>query len=169
METSRMIKYKALFLLVTFLLNTVVGFACSLGVDMGFNSHHHEDEGEGQQKHTHSSHADGHEKEHHHSKHTHIHSHAEEHEQVAPGWSNIVAFRSTDNDNCCKNFVIGFQNLDKQVVKKSYLVKSNNVFSYVIIPSKLVCVFVKKVRIPPKLPLGHSPPNTRIFIQSFLI
>lgn len=41
MKPPRAIQYKALFLLVTFSMNTVVGFACSMGVDMGFNSHHH--------------------------------------------------------------------------------------------------------------------------------
>ena len=56
MNSSRTIKYKALFLLATFSLNTVVGFACSLGIDMGFNSghHHHEHNDEEQDKNSHS-------------------------------------------------------------------------------------------------------------------
>ena len=33
---------KAAFLLMVFMLNIVTGFACCMGVDMGFNSHHHE-------------------------------------------------------------------------------------------------------------------------------
>lgn len=36
MKSTISIKIKAAFLLVVFALNTVVGFACSLGVDMGF-------------------------------------------------------------------------------------------------------------------------------------
>ena len=32
----------ALFLLLIFSLNTVVGFACSIGIDMGYNSMHHQ-------------------------------------------------------------------------------------------------------------------------------
>ncbi|HEY5631199.1 MAG TPA: hypothetical protein VIR31_03660, partial [Nitrososphaeraceae archaeon] len=35
-------KIRALALLTVFSLNTVAGFACSVGVDMGYNAHHHE-------------------------------------------------------------------------------------------------------------------------------
>ena len=45
MRNKLSIKFKAVFLLIVFSLNTVVGFACAIGVDMGFNaSHHHHDE-----------------------------------------------------------------------------------------------------------------------------
>src|SRR5882757_4460955 len=44
MASVTSIKLKAAFLLVVFALNTVVGFACSMGVNMGFNSHHHHQE-----------------------------------------------------------------------------------------------------------------------------
>ena len=69
MNPSRTIKFKALFLLVSFSLNSVVGFACSLGIDMGFNSghHHHEHNDEEQPKESHT-HENGHGHSHH-SKH----------------------------------------------------------------------------------------------------
>src|SRR5689334_8615019 len=35
---------RAALLLVVFSLNTVIGFACSIGIDMGFNSTHHSSE-----------------------------------------------------------------------------------------------------------------------------
>ena len=44
MNQNHSIKLKACFLLVVFALNTIVGFACAMGVNMGFNSHHHDDE-----------------------------------------------------------------------------------------------------------------------------
>ena len=35
-------KIRASILLTVFSLNTVAGFACSVGVDLGYNKHHHE-------------------------------------------------------------------------------------------------------------------------------
>ena len=39
----RRINYKivAAFLLLVFSLNTIAGFACSVGIDLGYNSKHH--------------------------------------------------------------------------------------------------------------------------------
>ena len=53
MISNRSIQFKAVFLLVVFSLNTLVGFACSVGVDMGFNSTHHKDEAVKPKIHTH--------------------------------------------------------------------------------------------------------------------
>jgi hypothetical protein len=45
MKPNRAIQLKAVFLLVVFSLNTIVGFACAVGLNMGFNKkHHHYDE-----------------------------------------------------------------------------------------------------------------------------
>lgn len=41
MRTRATIKIKALFLLVVFSLNSILGFACSVGIDLGYNTHHH--------------------------------------------------------------------------------------------------------------------------------
>ncbi len=39
------IQIKAAFLIGVFSLNTVIGFACAIGIDIGFNTaHHHDDE-----------------------------------------------------------------------------------------------------------------------------
>jgi len=169
MKPSKAIKYKALFLLVTFSLNTVVGFACSLGIDMGFNSPHHKHDGDGHSRHTHSHHGNNHAEGHHHSK----HFHAEKSGQSSSGSGNTMAFKTSNDDNCCNNLVVSFQNLDKQVVQKSNLVTPKNSLTSLIvlfIPTiNNNVVFVKKVRIPPKIPLDHSLPDIRIFIQSFLI
>ena len=42
MKQNRSIQIKATFLLLVFSFNIVVGFACGLGVNMGFNSHEQE-------------------------------------------------------------------------------------------------------------------------------
>ena len=41
MKSPASIKLKAAFALIVFSLNTVVGFACFAGLDMGYNSTHH--------------------------------------------------------------------------------------------------------------------------------
>ena len=41
MLRNRSIQIKAAFLAIVFGFNIVVGFACSLGINMGFNSHQH--------------------------------------------------------------------------------------------------------------------------------
>ncbi len=41
MKKNRSIPFKAAFLLLVFSLNMVVGLACAMGMEMGFNSPHH--------------------------------------------------------------------------------------------------------------------------------
>ena len=48
------IQLKALFLLIVFASNTAVGFACSLGVDMDFNTSHHNTDEEATEVHVHA-------------------------------------------------------------------------------------------------------------------
>ena len=61
MQKDISIKLKATLLLIVFSMNTVVGFACAMGVDMGYNNSHHEAEATEVAVHVH---ADG--KKHHH-------------------------------------------------------------------------------------------------------
>jgi hypothetical protein len=89
-EKNISIKLKAAFLLTAFALNTVVGFACTVGLSMGFNSHHHEEATEVQ------------ESDHHHDK-SHHHHETDEHKS------------KEDKDNCCNDKVIKFEQIDKVV------------------------------------------------------
>lgn len=41
MKPNSTIKFKALFLLIIFSFSTMMSFACSLGLDMGYNNGHH--------------------------------------------------------------------------------------------------------------------------------
>ena len=77
MKKFTSIQIKALLLLIVFAINTVVGFACSVGVDMGFNTKHHNDEAAADVH----IHKDG--TKHLHSKKTDSASHAENNEQPA--------------------------------------------------------------------------------------
>ncbi len=95
-------KIRALILLMVFSLNTVAGFACSIGVDMGYNKKHHEKKDshshEGMKQHAHPDHNT---KQQHHHKDT---------------YTNVV-ISETGKDDCCGNEVTNFIKLDKLVVK----------------------------------------------------
>lgn len=98
MTKSLSIKLKGLFLLAVFSLNTVVGFACSVGFDMGFNSKHHEEEKEV------VAHSHAHE----HSKGHHEHEGKANDEKANDHHSS-----SEDKDNCCKDQVAKLAKADK--------------------------------------------------------
>jgi hypothetical protein len=119
MNRNLSIKLKALFLLVVFATNTAVGFACAVGVDMGFNSPHHSETEEPAEAHMHD---DG--KKHVHEKETSVataivhadgsnHQHDSEPAKLIPAdGSNLL---TKDDGGCCTNEVQEFQNLDKNV------------------------------------------------------
>lgn len=110
------IQVKAIVLLFVFSLNTAVGFACSMGLEMGFNSHHHDEENNIIPGHSHSGN----------DKHAetagHSHSHGiktnSHHDNKEPG---------NGKDNCCNNDVIKFNQLDKACAQS---INGINVFSF---------------------------------------
>jgi hypothetical protein len=166
MKSNRTIKIKALFLLATFSLNTVVGFACSLGLDMGFNSSHHSHEEGEKHEHGNGHHHDGN------KSHNHQHGQASHHHTDLE--NNTTAFSSQSEENCCSDFVVGFQNSDKQLAEKSSIQKKGtNTILYLIFaaPSAVLINtkgFAKHFLIPPR-EIDYSPPDILVFIQSFLI
>ena len=99
MKKRRSIQFKAAFLIVVFSLNTVIGFACAVGIDMGFNTtHHHEDE-EATESAVHI-HKDG-------KRHVH-HEEAKHHDEA-----NNDHHKKGGKDNCCNDKVIKFNEVDK--------------------------------------------------------
>jgi hypothetical protein len=90
MKINRTIRIKAVFLLVVFALNTMVGFACAVGMEFNSKHHSHHEEGTSQTVH------------HHHEGVKHHH-----HDEAA-GRSD-----SKEEDNCCNKNVIQFSQLDK--------------------------------------------------------
>jgi hypothetical protein len=150
MKRNISIQLKAALLLVVFGLNTVVGFACAMGADMGFNSSHHHDE-EATEVHVHK---DG--KMHHHEKATH--SHAQKHKDK--------------KDDCCNDSVIKISQADKSVPQSNAII--NPVFFTAFIascyhidilyPSQVTRSIRYFVR-------NYHPPisDIRIAIQSFQI
>jgi hypothetical protein len=114
--SNNSIKIKALFLLIVFATNTVVGFACALGVDMGFNKSHHSVTEATAEVHIH---ANG--KKHVHEKEAlkvneHTHQDGSNHKQESNPVKQIAVNAFTNGtDGCCSNEVQKFQNLDKNV------------------------------------------------------
>jgi len=97
MKQSTSIQLKAALLLVIFGLNTVVGFACSIGIRMGFNTgHYHE---EATEVHIH---ANG--KTHYHEKSGHKHSHKD------------------TKDDCCNDKVLKISQTDKVIPQTAKLI-----------------------------------------------
>lgn len=159
MKSSTTIKLKVLFLLVTFSCNSVVGFACSMGVDMGFNSGHHKHE-EAKEEHEHGGHTPA----------WNTHNHTHNHSNIL---INASSFNPQSDENCCNNFIVGFQNLDKQLISRADS-SGKRKFDYAFFIIHPETIFVQPVyKEPVKTPLKflpfHSPPDIRVFIQSFQI
>jgi len=94
MKSFTSIQSKAAFLTFVFLLNTIVGFACAIGTDMGIKTDHHQKSEISAHSHKHD---DGH-------KHKHP-----EHKQAAA--DHHAAEKS--KDNCCKEEVAKLTKADK--------------------------------------------------------
>lgn len=133
---------------MVFSLNTVIGFSCAIGMDMGFHSHHHEEI------------AIEVSSTHHHSK---FYSHDEK---------DLSLNTANDNENCCNDGVMKFQKVDKNIATSFSL--NSILFFTSLIPSfysidnlsgnnhiyKIKYVFQQH----------HPPiPDIRIAIQSFQI
>ena len=158
MSSRRKYKIIAAFLLTVFSLNTVVGFACSVGIDMGYNSkHHHDEETTDTVVHIHK---DGKEHIHYEKKsgHDHNKSHHHGHEKEEKG-------------NCCNDTVLQIQQLDKSlpqslgIIHPTFLISFSYIFYNVhLLPFDVVKDIKQFVR------SYHPPiPDIRISIQSFQI
>jgi|SRR6187401_491725 hypothetical protein len=152
---------RALFLLLVFSLNTIVGFACSIGIDMGYNSMHHQYNSSNSPSKCHTQKSD--------QKHAHGNSekHSHKHQRTDGSTSN------TQND-CCANDVTKFIQLDKTIVKTNFNFQAP---SYLVVVTR---AFIQPLVNETNLANGYrlqfvrrscSIYNTdiRITIQSFLI
>ncbi|MBN9349308.1 MAG: hypothetical protein J0H55_01370 [Chitinophagaceae bacterium] len=149
MNRKKSIQFKAAFLLIVFSLNTVIGFACAVGLDMGFNSHHHEESAIEVS-------------ENHHQDKSHHHDEADVHHHQT----------NNDKDNCCNNEVMKFQQVDKAVASSITLISPVFFISFLasfynidILSSNnrisTIKYFVRR---------HHPPiPDIRVAIQSFQI
>ena len=158
MKNNISIQIKAAFLLLVFGLNTVIGFACAVGVDMGFNTaHHHSKDAGATSVHVH---ANG-KKHAHHNKAAHRHRHDDNKNDREKG-------------GCCKDVVIRFSQTDKSVRQAGSLLHPiifGTVINSFLIPgifyqshiAEKEKYFVREHPPPPPVP------DIRIVIQSFQI
>ncbi len=87
--------------MIVFSLNTIIGFSCAVGMDMGFNSVHHHDEMAAETSvHVHANGKN------------HKHNEAAKHHDEA---TNDHHNSKEGKDNCCNDFVLKFSQLDKSV------------------------------------------------------
>ncbi|MBM3414942.1 MAG: hypothetical protein FJY20_00570 [Bacteroidetes bacterium] len=170
MKYSRSIKIKALVLSAVFSLNTVVGFACSIGLDLGYNSSHHKKAvfEIPEQSHENSCH-------HQHKpvaakKATHSHD-----DGVGHGHHNDLQNEEADSndlpaDDCCSNEVYKFNDLTKNITQG----KTGNKFQ--VLSATPNSHFGQVVWVINEIPLLHSsrflfppPPDILVSIQKFQI
>jgi len=146
MKENLSIQLKAAFLLLVFSLNTMIGFACAIGIDMGFNTaHHHEEDAV-------ITHAG-----------TYHHTKAD----------NDPHTSKDGKDNCCNDKVIKFAQVDKSL-PQSLNTGINAVFFTAFVSSFYNIDVLQDANVIPSLKYfvqGYHPPipDIRLEIQSFQI
>ena len=166
------LKITAAFLLTVFTFNTVVSFACSVGLNMGYNKNHHE-HSTPVHKHdkTHPQHS--HKKPHDHVK-PHSHDGTGEHRHEHAGAANNQDKSSKEERDCCSDAGVKFSELDKSLTNTNqYILKVPVVLLTALYTLFSSHYFGTGVLVKPKLPFVRSclPAHTdlRIVIRSFQI
>lgn len=151
MKKNGSIQSKAAVLLIIFALNTIVGFACSMGVDMGFNVPHHKGKTEQGSVHIHK---DGKK---------HLHKTGSSHHSQEKG-------TGSKKDDCCKDKVVKLQSADKSLQYSKTTVNAPVYFDQKNY-SRLATFEITDLYIPKYVaPHFHPPPcDIRIAIQRFQI
>jgi len=171
------VQFKAAFLLIVFSLSTIVGFACSVGLDMTFNADHHKETAGQQQKshehgksHEHAASAD------HHQEPVSHHEHpADHHQKQANHHKQVSNLQENPEDDCCKDEVAKFEKSDKRTPQPfNYNLQPPFVTLGFITPFNIkIDVQASYLHLPSNkyFVRNHHPPiaDTRIAIQSFLI
>ncbi len=143
MNRKKSIHFKAAFLLIVFSLNTVIGFACAVGLDMGFNSHHHEESAVEVTENHHHDEAD-------------VHHHK----------------ANNEKDNCCNDGVMKFQQVDKNIATSFSLINPLFFTSFLASYYNIdILSSGNKISVIKYFVRSHHPPipDIRIAIQSFQI
>ena len=155
MKKKVSIQLKAAFLLIVFAINIVIGFACAVGLDMGFKTKHHHEIEEAIETNVPVNTAV--------KKQVHIH----EEDKVQQHSDN-----GTEKDDCCSDSIIKFQNLDKNVNSNASDTYNLPVF-VAIIPSFYYTAILINKKVPTQkhlLGFFHPPPiELRLLQQRFQI
>lgn len=156
---------KAAFLLMVFAMNTVVGFACSIGIDMGFNSKHHEAKAvTGAAAHLHKDA----------KKHIHQEKKESHRDDASAGHTEEIKSEDSKSDerDCCPEIVKAFQQLDKSVTGSYGLVHPLFLSAFVAVYDNFSPIFHPDIDRDLRWYVrSYHPPisSIRIAIQSFQI
>ncbi|MEJ7678245.1 MAG: hypothetical protein WKG06_10375 [Segetibacter sp.] len=158
MKRNTPIQLKAAFLMIVFSLNTIIGFACTIGINMGFNSTCNEEANETSVH----VHADG-------KKHSHHNAAAKHHDKA----NNYQPKSKDGKDNCCNDKVTQFAQLDKALSPSlSFLVNPVFFTAFASAFYNIDVLFLSQGSSNIKYFVrSHHPPipDIRIAIQSFQI
>lgn len=163
MIKNKLIRLKAFFLLIVFALNTMVGFACGIGIDMTFRSK--DNNSKKTVKTTVHVHADG-------KKHIHHEKAGSVERDKTQGFKSDDDKKSNENkESCCTSKVTKFEQLDKLVPQ---FIKVHNIFYTAFISTFYAKAILYTSYIDTSLKYfvrSHHPPipDLRIAIQSFQI
>ena len=176
MKRNISIQLKASFLLIVFALNTIVGFACALGADMGFNSTDHHDDDKEKKVSIHV-HANGKKHEHHSKKSNSVSTAIDaaikknhHHDETEKSHHNKK--NRSGKDDCCNDKVIKITQTDKAVAHSNTLVHPVFFTAFISCYYKINVSYPSQVAISNKYFVrGHHPPilDVRIAIQRFQI
>jgi hypothetical protein len=155
LKTNPTIQFKAAFLVIVFSLNTIIGFSCAVGMDMGFNSKHHQEKEALETT-------------------THTHADLKSHHAVTANLEKNCDDHNSNGkkDNCCNDEVLKFSKLDKSVPGTLRIDGPRFFTAFVFSFYNVDCSFfpVNNVGPRPFTPSHHPPiPDIRIAIQSFQI
>jgi hypothetical protein len=157
MKKIKSIQLKATFLLIVFSLNTIIGFACSVGLDMGFKSSQHEEEVTDIAIHVH---ADG-------KKHQHDSEVGSHHNEA----DNHLLKSTNDEDNCCHDTATQIAQQDKiitpsiSIISPVFFTTFLASFYNINLPNSVIDSHIRFF-----IGRDHPPiPDIRIAIQSFQI
>ncbi len=181
MRIIKSIRLKAAFLLTVFALNTVVAFACSLGLNMGYNEKHHDNvEKEKVASAQSHSHPPGTKPHQHNTAVTHSHESTAKHSHsktASHNHHNAAAAHHHEQSNskpgdCCTSTAIKFRAEDKKLQQSLNIALKAPVFvaflsaflGFKLSPVEAIAVSCKYL-----VPQYYPPPDIRVAIQSFQI
>lgn len=148
------IQLKAALLLIVFSLNTIIGFACAAGIDMGFNSKSNQEivTTAVVPEHDHANR----------TKHHHPHDAGNQHKEEK---------KSAKKGGCCNNEVVKFQHIEKNI-NPNAMIAIGKLFS-IAITSTFFSVNVFNHHPAPQKDIVRlfypPPPDILITIQRFQI
>ncbi|OQP61187.1 hypothetical protein A3860_05595 [Niastella vici] len=155
MKINKTIQLKAVFLLIVFSLNTLIGFACAVGVNLGLHA---------KDTHSHHHHGEAVKKDSHHHDENGAHHHHHDHKKA----SNTA----NEDDNCCTGKVSQLSQTDKLAAQTIYYgieIPVTLAPLHFLYRAFLPAITQETNKIPVARPYTLNSRGIRVCIQSFQI